>query len=272
MRLASFNLLHGMALSDGQVDPQRICAAAAALDADVVALQEVDRNQPRSGGLDLTSLVADGLDAPHSHFAPALIGTPGLEWRAAADGDGSAGSAAYGIGLVSRVPVEQWATIRLGASPMRLPVRIPAPKPRFLLVEDEPRVALAAVLTSGHPVRTVVSTHLSFAPGWNLAQLRRLVRALRPYPRPLVLLGDLNLPARVTSVLPGWRMLARTPTYPADEPRVQLDHALLATGRRARHTPAPTVLGAEAVRAHISDHRALLVDLADAARAASRPA
>ena len=61
MRLVSFNLLHGMSLSDGRVDRQRICSAVAALDADVLALQEVDRDQPRSGGLDLTALAADAL-------------------------------------------------------------------------------------------------------------------------------------------------------------------------------------------------------------------
>src|SRR3954471_17087789 len=116
MRLASFNLLHGMSLSHGRVESQQICSAVAALDADVLALQEVDRNQPRSGGLDLTALAADALGAPDRHFAPALIGTPGLAWRAAED-DAAAGAAAYGIALVSRVPVERWATIRLGASP-----------------------------------------------------------------------------------------------------------------------------------------------------------
>jgi endonuclease/exonuclease/phosphatase family metal-dependent hydrolase len=268
MRLASFNLLHGLAVSDGRVDPQRICAAVAALDVDVLALQEVDRDQPRSAQLDLTALAAEALGArpADSRFAPTLIGTPGFEWRATRDDD-APGTAAYGIGLVSRVPVERWSTIRLGASPVRLPVRIETPRPRYLFVRDEPRVALAAVLAPGHPVRTVVSTHLSFAPGWNLAQLRRLTRALRPFPRPLVLLGDLNLPARVTALLPGWTMLARTPTYPAEEPRVQLDHALLATDRGAARrdsgtAPVPTVSGIDAVRASISDHRALVVDLA----------
>jgi endonuclease/exonuclease/phosphatase family metal-dependent hydrolase len=270
MRLVSFNLLHGMSLEDGRVDAARLCSAVAALDADVVALQEVDRDQPRSDGLDLTALAADALAAPDSRFAPALIGTPGFAWRAAED-DEPAGAPAYGIGLVSRVPVQRWSTIRLGASPMRLPVRVPTPRPRYLLVEDEPRVAIAAVLAPGRPVRTVVSTHLSFAPGWNLAQLRRLVRALRPFPRPLVLLGDLNLPARVTSLLPGWRMLGRKPTYPADEPRVQLDHALLATGRGSRSAPRPTVLAVDAVRTAISDHRALVVDLAEPARTAPKP-
>src|SRR3954454_5109186 len=117
MRLVSFNLLHGMSLSDGGVDRQRICSVVAALDADVLALQEVDRDQSRSGGLDLTALAADALGAADSRFAPALIGTPGFDWRPAED-DEPVRTAAYVIGLVSRVPVERWATIHLGASPM----------------------------------------------------------------------------------------------------------------------------------------------------------
>ena len=58
MRLATFNLLHGRSLSDGAVHAERVAAAVAELDADVLALQEVDRAQPRSGGLDLTAIAA----------------------------------------------------------------------------------------------------------------------------------------------------------------------------------------------------------------------
>src|SRR4051794_9237043 len=143
MRLVSFNLLHGMSLSDGRVDRQRICSVVAALDADVLALQEVDRDQPRSGGLDLTALAADALGAADSRFAPALVGTPGFDWRAARD-DEPVGAAAYGIGLVSRVPVERWGTNPLGGSPMRVAVRVPAPRPRDLLGGGETKVGIPA--------------------------------------------------------------------------------------------------------------------------------
>ena len=50
MRLATFNLLHGRSPADGVVDPDRLAAAATALDVDVLAVQEVDRGQDRSGG------------------------------------------------------------------------------------------------------------------------------------------------------------------------------------------------------------------------------
>ena len=43
MRLATFNLLHGRSPADGVVDPDRLVAAVASLDADVLALQEVDQ-------------------------------------------------------------------------------------------------------------------------------------------------------------------------------------------------------------------------------------
>ena len=55
MRLATFNLLNGRSLADGQVDLERLRDAVVALDADVLALQEVDRDQPRSHGADLTA-------------------------------------------------------------------------------------------------------------------------------------------------------------------------------------------------------------------------
>ena len=59
MRLATFNMLHGRSLSDGAVHADRIAAAVADLDADVLGLQEVDRSQPRSGLLDLTAIAAE---------------------------------------------------------------------------------------------------------------------------------------------------------------------------------------------------------------------
>lgn len=221
-------------------------------------MQEVDRDQDRSAGLDLTARVAGAVGASAACFLPTLTGTPGFDWEAARP-DEPAGRPAYGIALVSRLPVERFVPLPLGASPARLPVLIEGPQRRVLWVRDEPRAALAAVLAPGAPVRTVVATHLSFAPGFNVAQLRRLTRAVRDLPPPLVLLGDLNLPGWMAAAVPGWRMLARHATYPVDEPRVQLDHALLRVGRAQRTDLV--VQHTDAIRTPISDHRALVVDL-----------
>ena len=84
MRLASFNVLHGRSLVDGEVSTARLVEACTSLEADVLALQEIDRNQARSGGVDQTAAVAEAMGAAAWRFEPALVGEPGATWRAAA--------------------------------------------------------------------------------------------------------------------------------------------------------------------------------------------
>ena len=83
MRLGTFNVLNGRSPADGAVDPDRFHAAVGALDCDVLALQEVDLDQPRSGGADLCALAADALGAAGSRFTATVYGTPGERWRPA---------------------------------------------------------------------------------------------------------------------------------------------------------------------------------------------
>jgi endonuclease/exonuclease/phosphatase family metal-dependent hydrolase len=258
VRLATFNLLNGTSLSDRQVVASRLHEAVAQLDADVVGLQEVDRGQPRSHGLDLTAEVARAagvLDGGREHwrFVPALVGTPGGDWRAAQDADDDTAEAHYGIGLVSRWLVRQWHVVRLPAAPVRSPVLLPGTR-RMIWLQDEPRVGLAAVLETPRGPLTVGTTHLSFVPIWNGVQLRTFTAALRELPGPTVLLGDLNMPGSVPRWLTGWEVLARTPTYPAWDPKIQLDH-VLGTG------DLPPVAAVETPELPLSDHRALLVQL-----------
>ena len=253
MRLATFNMLHGRSLSDGAVHADRIAAAVADLDADVLGLQEVDRSQPRSGLLDLTAIAADALNAPTRRFAAAVVGTPGETWRPW-HGDADNDHPLYGIALVSRWPVLRWQVTALPAAPVRSPVYIP--KAGLLLLKDEPRVLLAAVLDTPAGPMTVATTHLSFVPGWNVRQLRTAVRALRLLPAPRVLLGDLNLPAGPARAFSGWRPLARTATYPSPSPRAQLDHILADPHGADRLGRVIQVRAPEAV---VSDHRPLVV-------------
>jgi endonuclease/exonuclease/phosphatase family metal-dependent hydrolase len=255
VRLVTFNLLHGRSPLDGLVDRTRLTAAVTALDADILALQEVDRDQSRSAHLDLTAIAAQAMGAPAHRFAAAVIGTPGEGLRPLTHDDDGHGEPRYGVGLVSRYPARSWQVTRLAPAPVRSPTYVPGPGPRLLLLRDEPRVMLAAVLATPYGPLTAAVTHLSFVPGWNVRQLRQVVRALRTLPAPRVLLGDLNLPGRLPGWLTGWRMLARVPTYPADDPRVQLDH-VLADGQ------LPRVESVRAWAAPLSDHRAVLVELA----------
>lgn len=256
VRLATFNILHGRSLRDGTVDADRLTDAVKTLDADILGLQEVDRAQARSHHLDLTALAADALGATHHRFAAAVIGTPGEGFRPLTHDDDGADEPNYGIALISRWPVRQWRIVRLPAAPVRSPVFTPKP----ILIRDEPRVLLAAIVEPPWGgTLTVATTHLSFVPGWNLVQLRTVTRALRGMPGPRLLTGDLNLPAGVTTRMTRWRSLARTPTFPSPSPTLQLDHVLL--------DPRDTgglghVISADTPDVPVSDHRPLVVRLA----------
>lgn len=304
IRLATYNLLHGMTVLGGVPQPARDAAgkvvgpplvaddgplrrAVATLDADVLGLQEVDVDQPRSGHVHQPRSVAEAMGAQHWHFAASVVGTPGEpEWDPAQDehdrashphlrwvpglvGTGDVvteiGEASdrpteplYGVGLVSRLPVLEWRTTRFDPAPWSLPLMIPAePRPRFVRVPDEPRAAIAAVVEGAHGPFTVVTVHLSFVPGYNVRQLRALRRWLAGLPRPLVLLGDLNLPGTIPARVTGWTPLVRQKTYPVMGPRVQLDHVLadgLAPWQRAGAVPRVHALP-------VSDHAAVTVDL-----------
>ena len=72
MRLATFNILHGRSPADDRVDVDRFAAAVRSLDADVLALQEVDRNQARSANADLTAVAAQVMGAEEHRFVAAL--------------------------------------------------------------------------------------------------------------------------------------------------------------------------------------------------------
>ncbi|MFI5930536.1 endonuclease/exonuclease/phosphatase family protein [Actinoplanes sp. NPDC051494] len=255
MRLATFNLLHGRSLSDGNVHADRVAAAVADLDADVLGLQEVDRAQPRSGHLDLTAIAAEAMGAPAHRFAAAVAGTPGENWHPwKSEADNA--HPLYGIALISRWPVLRWQITELPAAPIRSPVWVPEGK--VLLLKDEPRILIAAVIDAPTGPMTVANTHLSFVPGWNLRQLRAAVRALRALPAPRILLGDLNMPTGPVRAFTGWRSLARRPTYPSPAPHAQLDH-ILADPRGA--APLGRVVQIRTPAVGVSDHRPLVVTL-----------
>jgi endonuclease/exonuclease/phosphatase family metal-dependent hydrolase len=230
-------------------------AACAALDADVLGLQEVDRGQPRSAGVDQTEAVARGMGAVAWRFEPAIVGEPGGVWRAARDAE-PGNEPAYGVGLVSRLPVKEWHVAHLPPARGRSPVYVPG-RHTFILLPDEPRAAVAALVDGPTGPLWVATCHLSFVPGWNAVQLRRLTRELAALGHPCVLLGDLNLPGTIPGRVSRWRTLARARTFPADEPRLQIDHVL-------GHGPLPPATGVESRRLPVSDHRALVLELGPA--------
>jgi endonuclease/exonuclease/phosphatase family metal-dependent hydrolase len=251
VRIATFNILSGRSPADDRVDEERFRAAIRTIDADLLGLQEVDRNQPRSEHADLTAIAAQEMGATDHQFVAALAGTPGATWSAAT-GDEQPDSAAYGVAFLSRYPVRGWRVVRLPGAPVPVPHRFHGHRlPTW--VRDEPRVAVVAEVDSAIGVIDVVTTHLSFLRPWNGRQLRRLMAGLEPRRRPLVLLGDLNLGPRAAGRITGLTALASGRTFPADSPREQIDH-ILGDGVGAPRS-------AQVLALPMSDHRALVVDL-----------
>jgi len=247
LRVASWNIAAGRTWDGARVDLELTLALLRRLGADLVALQEVDRDQPRSGHADQARQLAEALAMTYL-YAPAVLGAPGSPdgLRAPQPGRADPGGTAYGIALLSRLPLGRQETVLLPRGP-----------------GEEPRVAIVAELTDAGRRLTVAGTHLSNRPGPNLAQLRALQRHLDQAGGPRLLLGDLNLcwPAVRLLSLPGWRPLVRGGTFRnrppgRPHPTVQLDH-VLAAGTGATLQPRATrILGGPA-----SDHRAVLVEL-----------
>ena len=255
MRLVTFNVLHGAALDDGVVDLDRFAAAIAALDPDVLALQEVDRGQDRSHRADLAAVAAQAMGAASTRFVAAMAGGPAGSWRPAprttADDD-----AAYGVALLSRHPVSAWRDLRLPriASPLPVLRRGHGRRRRLRVRHEERRAAVLARVETPEGPLLVASTHLSFLPGWAQLQLLALREAVVAARGPAVIMGDLNMAPRPARAVSRFRPLVSALTFPVDEPRRQIDH-VLARG------DVGDLVAARAVRLPVSDHRAVVVEL-----------
>lgn len=280
LRIATFNTLHGIAITGtpnaeshlAEADSDALADVAGSLRADVLALQEIDRFQKRSGEADQTALIASRMGTDQWRFVPSVEGTPGFpNWMAAEPGaivgpDQSendeapppASSPQFGISLVSRYPVLRWRSTQLGGPRISVPIPMPAgAKPRIQWVPDEPRVALAAVVDTPHGIWTFATAHLSVVPGVNVRQLRTLLRWTSDLPTPLIILGDFNVPAPIVRRTTRWPHLVRGATFPSWNPKIQLDH-VIASGLDDFQLARAT---SEIIRLDVSDHCAVVLTL-----------
>ena len=223
----------------GAVD--RIAAAIAAADPDVVALQEVEAAVARSGFRDQTSELAERLGW-QAHFQPAMRGE---------------GGGAFGNALLSRLP------LRLVASGLL---------PQLLVgVVREPRgVSWHAVEVEGRELQVLV-THLGLTRRERLAQIDALLGPLwmgdARCAAPRLLCGDLNCRPgspehrRLEGSLVDAALVSPpaggSATFPALRPLVRLDHVLVSPDLRVHRTEVPR--RRELRRA--SDHLPLVVDV-----------
>ncbi len=214
----------------------------AQLNCDIYGFQEVDHFLPRTSSRPQMRDIAETLGARDWAMAPGIIGTPGEKWRPLRTDEpeiitNNSSHAelmheSYGIGIVSKIPVISWHRLNLGNSPIGMPLVVPGDetgrgRPRFIYVRDEPRVAIAAVLENEW---VVINTHLSFVPGFNLAQLRKIKKWAEKLGKDnnsrVVILGDLNLPKNLPVIGSDWISLVKKNTYPSWGAKIQFDYIL----------------------------------------------
>jgi endonuclease/exonuclease/phosphatase family metal-dependent hydrolase len=154
IKIASYNI-HGGLGHDGHVVPKRIVRVLAELDADVVALQEVEA---RATGFDMLAYLSNetGMEAI---AGPTLLRDTGD----------------YGNGLLTRHRVVTMRRLDISCA------------------KCEPRGALDVELDCGGWPLRVVATHMGLRPGERRQQTQMLLRALEDQrPVATVLMGDLN--------------------------------------------------------------------------------
>ena len=220
LTLATYNVHHCEGI-DGVLDVERVAGVIREMSPDVVALQELDDGWERSGGVDQPAELSKLTDLELSFW-------PTVE----------KGERRYGIGL---------------GAPESFHARyVPLPGPKG----EEPRGVAIAEFDDF----TVLVTHLSTRRMTRRVQAKTLasraaeLMSARPG-RPLFVLGDLNHRPAPWSPLrrAGLEGGHRTPTFPADRPRRQIDHILAGPGVQVRAQSTPHSLG--------SDHLPLVAEV-----------
>ncbi|MDX1573027.1 MAG: endonuclease/exonuclease/phosphatase family protein [Methylophaga sp.] len=155
LRVASFNI-HACIGTDGRFDPARIAAVIREIDADVLALQEVEHHLLDNE--DLLDYLAR-TTGYHAVAGPTLM----RETRH------------YGNALLTRLPVINSQSRDISVPPY------------------EPRAVIEARLGAGEKTLTVMATHLGLWPAERRMQVRQILSLLEQQPTDMtVLLGDLN--------------------------------------------------------------------------------
>ena len=229
LRVLTYNIHHGEG-TDGNIDLARTAEVIRGADADLVALQEVDRETMRTGEVDQLSELER------------LTGMRGVFGKAM-DFQGGA----YGVAILSRLPVASVDNMPLPGAP-----------------EREPRTALSVDVATRSGLRVrFTSTHLD--QGREIesrtAQVHFLAETMSRADTPSILAGDFNSTADtdiIATVRSAWTDLftAPLPVGPDGLPRRRVDYVFGRPGS-AWQTLDSAVIDDRVA----SDHRPVMVTL-----------
>ena len=252
LRMATYNIAAGRN-ADQTFDLATTVDQLRSLDADVVALQEVDRHwAERSEWRDLVGELGESLGM-HTAFAPIYSLDPV---------EPGAPRREYGLALLSRFPITAVDNHELTRKSTVFPDLPPGPMPGFL----------EATLQVGGTSLHVYNTHLDFAGDPTLREIEVAetleILAADGDGTPQILAGDYNAQPGDPELDPlwgplrdGWTEARRTTggpmTYPAPEPVKRIDIISVTPDIRVRTAAVPT----DPAAAQASDHRPVVMDL-----------
>lgn len=231
LRVLSYNIHHAEGV-DRKLDVERIARVILSVQPDLVALQEVDRNVKRTGGVDQPAELAR-LTKMHVAFGPNIELQGGH----------------YGNAILSRFPIKQHSNHRLP--------NIDGSEQRGVLE------AHISISESMQPLR-LLATHLDYRADERerIASAKALNDRIEKYgQQPALLAGDLNdTPDSRTlkTLAEQWQPANPQPlaTVPVDRPTRQIDFVLVRPGTRWNVVEVKVLDEAVA-----SDHRAILAVL-----------
>jgi endonuclease/exonuclease/phosphatase family metal-dependent hydrolase len=229
VRVLTYNIHHGEGL-DGRFDLPRLADIMNGAEADLIALQEVDRGTRRASGVDQLAELAR-LTGMHAVFGKAM------------DYQGGA----YGVAVLSRAPVRQVRNRRLPGSP-----------------EREPRTALTVDvdISERSPRIQFTTTHLDQGRDLmdQVAQASYLAAGLSAGSEARILAGDMNTrPDTLTMQILARRWtdtFADPPPDPTGRPRRRVDYVMVRPAASWRTVESHYIDAPLA-----SDHQPVLVSL-----------
>jgi endonuclease/exonuclease/phosphatase family metal-dependent hydrolase len=239
LRVVSYNI-HGCVDAVRKVDPLRLAGIIGEIDADVVALQEVDAEKPFSRDRNQARIIGEALDLEYLYFP--------VE---------NTGPHAFGLAILSRYPIEQSIFIRL-------PNLYPGLNPRK-------RGGMLATLGISTGRVHLINTHLSVFKVERHSQLNAVLSWTgfsASLSEPTIFCGDLNAGPRSLTCCKLSRYLTnvqkfsargRLPqaTFHSRSPLFRIDHIFVSD--HFMSSRAEVVRTPQTVKA--SDHLPLVADL-----------